>query len=59
MSQVEEIKKLLERTGKKEEIKKLPDSAIGMLVYDEVDDSFYKITVNEDGEKQKEFVSQS
>ena len=47
------------RTGKKEEIKKLPDSAIGMLVYDEVEDSFYKITVNEDGEKQKEFVSQS
>ena len=47
------------RTGKKEEIKKLPDSAIGMIVYDEVEDSFYKITENEDGEKQKEFVSQS
>ena len=47
------------RTGKKEEIKKLPDSAIGMIVYDEVEDSFYTITLNDDGEKQKEFLSQS
>jgi hypothetical protein len=42
----------------KKQIKAMPDSAIGKVVYDAIDDSYYKIIVNEDGDKDKEFLGQ-
>jgi hypothetical protein len=42
----------------KKQIKAMPDSAIGKIVYDANDDSYYKIIVNEDGDKDKEFLGQ-
>ena len=36
----------------------MPDSAIGKIVYDAGEDSYYKIIVNEDGDKDKEFLGQ-
>ena len=42
----------------KKQIKAMPDSAIGKIVYDAGEDSYYKIIVNEDGDKDKEFLGQ-
>ena len=43
----------------KRELKKLPDEAIGMIIYDETENSFYTITVDEEGTKKKEFLSRA
>ena len=43
----------------KKELKKLPDSAIGMIIYDETENSFYTISVNDEGEKEKKFLSRA
>ena len=43
----------------KRELKKLPDEAIGMIIYDETENSFYTITVDDEGTKKKEFLSRA
>ena len=43
----------------KKELKKLPDSAIGMIIYDETENSFYTISVDDEGEKEKKFLSRA
>ena len=48
----------LDAKQQKKQIKAMPDSAIGKVVYDAIEDSYYKIIVNEDGDKDKEFLSQ-
>jgi|8_EtaG_2_1085327.scaffolds.fasta_scaffold08271_2 hypothetical protein len=41
----------------KKQLKKLPDEVDGMIIFDETEDSFYLITIDEAGVKKKEFVS--
>ena len=43
----------------KKELKKLPDEAIGKMIYDETENSFYAITLDDDGNKQKEFLKRA
>ena len=48
----------LDAKQQKKQIEAMPDSAIGKLVYDAIEDSYYRIIVNEDGDKDKEFFAQ-
>ena len=43
----------------KKELKKLPDDAIGKYIYDETENSFYTISVNDKGEKEIKFLSRA
>ena len=43
----------------KKELKKLPDDAIGKYIYDETENSFYSISVNDEGEKEAKFLKRA